>query len=571
MKSTARPYQADGIADIKQNLRAGKKRPLYVLPTGGGKTFCYAMIAEGAAAKGNRVLILEHRKELIRQASVSVGRLGVKHQIIAPPSKIADIRRVHVDKIGWPMVSADSHVAVASVQTLARRMDWLAEYDPDIIVIDEAHHSVAGTWARIIEACPRSILIGVTATPCRTDGQGLGDVFDCMVLGPSMADLIADGYLVPFRVFVPPRKVDASAVRHEGGDLSTKAQSEILNTKQVTGDAVQHYRELAPGRPAIVFCCDIKHAEDVAQAFRDDGWRFEVVTGDMDDNLRDERIGGLETGLLQGIVTVDIAGEGTDIPCAEVGIMLRLTESEGLFLQQAGRLTRTVYAPGFDLSTRSGRLAAITSSPKQYGLLIDHVGNVGVNTAKGFISNHGFPDWDREWSLAGRKKSGRKKEQEVTERILQCPICQFVSGPRQICYGPKPDGGYCQHVFQARSRQLDQVAGTLEEMSSDSAGMNIKKIQTGKARDAAELRALGVSTQRAAHIMAARAEKERLQTELRNLLSQWVAETGQTMLAGWGIAAHQVRDMKPKQLKEMIERVGESIFMGGEEQKNGTG
>jgi len=569
VKHAARDYQAVGIAQIKQKLRERLRKPLYVLPTGGGKTFCYAMIAEGAAAKGNRVLILEHRKELIRQASVAVGRLGVRHQIIAPPSKIADIRRVHVDKIGWPMVSADSHVAVASVQTLARRMDWLAEYDPDIIVIDEAHHAVAGTWARIIEACPRSVLVGVTATPCRTDGQGLGDAFDCMVLGPSMADLIGEGYLVPFRVFVPPRKVDASTVRHEGGDLSTKAQSEILNTKQVTGDAVQHYRELAPGRPTIVFCCDIKHAEDVAQAFRDDGWLFEVVTGDMDDNLRDARIGGLETGALQGIVTVDIAGEGTDIPCAEVGIMLRLTESEGLFLQQAGRLTRTVYAPGFDLSTRDGRLGAIAASPKQFGLLIDHVGNVGVNTARGFIANHGFPDWDREWSLEGRKKTGKKK-QEITERILQCPICQFVDVPRQICHGPKPGGGYCQHVFQVRSRQLDQVDGTLEEMSSDAGGMQVKKIQTGLARDIASLRDMGVGAQRAAHIIAARQEKERLQNELRDLLARWVADSGKTVQEGWGISVYQVRDMKPKALKEMIERVGEALFMC-EGQSNGTG
>jgi DNA repair protein RadD len=560
---TLRPYQQIGLEEIRGCLGQSAKAPLFVLPTGGGKTVTYAAMALGASRKGNNILILEHRKELVKQASCAIARLGLRHRIVAPPDKIAMVRREHVKLTGWPMVDDSSNVAVASVQTLARRMDWLKQFNPRIIIIDEAHHAVAGTWAKIIKACPHAVLVGVTATPCRTDGQGLGDVFDRLILGPSMGELIDDGYLVPYRIIVPPRLVDLSKVRHKGGDLDSDAQAALLDKPHITGDAVKHYGEIAPGEPAIVFCTNVKHAEHVAEAFRASGWRFEVVIGDMDEDLRDKRINGLADGSLQGIVTVDIAGEGTDIPVATVGIMLRLTDSYGLFKQQAGRISRPIYASGFDLACREGRLDAIAASSKPFGILIDHVGNVGVMTQKGFIEKHGSPVDEPIWSLKGRIKQKRAaNDNEPKVSITQCPICFGVAAPRTVCGLPKPGGGTCDHVFASGTSMPEQRDGQLIELTPEVVAQQAARKAQGSARTLAQLKAMGMSDQRAAHILAAREEKDRLRGELTGLIKQAIA-------AGIVHGIKDVYDLKPAALRDQIERLrselGHVEFMGAAE------
>lgn len=554
IKLALRGYQDKGLNDIRDELRGGKKAVLFVLPTGGGKTVTYAAMSQGAALRGNRILILEHRKELIRQASLAVGGLGVNHRVIAPADKVAKIRAAHVQKLGWPKIDNHSHVAVASVQTLARRMDWLKTFDPTIIVIDEAHHAVAGTWARIIEACPKATLIGVTATPVRTDGQGLGKssggCFDAMVIGPTMRELIEMGYLVPPRVFAPPG-YNRDAAAHKGGDIDPASVAEGSDRKKIIGDAVEHYRQLADGKAAIVFCCSVKDAETTAQKFRDAGYRFEVVHGDMEDEDRDTRIAGLGDGRIQGIVTVDVVSEGTDIPAAEVAILLRPTESESLYLQQVGRVLRTVFAPGYDLNDEDERHEAIAASGKTYGLILDHVGNVAY---------HGMPAADRSWTLEGRKKG--KKGALILEKgtsVMQCPKCHYTEAPRAVCGGPRRDGTRCEHVFEVQSRSLEQQAGTLTEVQD--ADLPPPRINTGAARSKEALMALGHSSKQADHVLASRAAKEALQTELRDLLIKWSQRTGRGVLDGWGFPMADVRVMKPKQLKETIERVGEALFM----------
>lgn len=560
MRLRLRPYQDDGLNDIRGSLGKGNKAPLYVLPTGGGKTVCYSAIGEGAAARGNRVLILEHRKELIRQASVALGRLGVRHQIVAPPDKIADIRRVHVAKLGQPFIDRDAIIAVASVQTLARRMDWLQEFNPALLVIDEAHHAVAGTWARIIAALPRAKLLGVTATPCRTDGQGLGDVFDDLLEGPSIAELIADGYLVSPKLYAPPLPRDAQEelkkARRKGGDIDAGEQSAILDKPTITGCAVEHYTKVAAGKPAIVFCASIRHATHVCDAFCAAGYRFKVITGDMEDDERDAGINGLAEGTVQGIVTVDIAGEGVDIPVAEVGIMLRATESESLYIQQGGRVLRPVYADGYDLDTPEGRLAAIAASPKPFAIILDHVGNSGRTEGGRFIVKHGLLTADRAWSLKGRKKrKGASRDDEPLLKIIQCPSCYTAHEPRPTCPS-------CGHVYQAQAHQPRQVAGELVEIKPSEAELarQAERLAQGKARSVEQLVATGMSLHRAQHIVAARAEKDALQNELRDLLIKWARNTGRGISQTWGFALADVREMKPKALRENIEKVSQALF-----------
>lgn len=522
MKVRLRPYQEKAVGELRVAYKERKRRaPLLVMPTGAGKTVTYASIAEGAGAKGSRIIILEHRKELIRQASMALGNMEVKHQLVAPNDKIADIRRCHIERLGWPMVDRKSHVSVASVQTLGRRLDWLIEYDPQLIIIDEAHHAVAGTWARIIEACPNAKLLGVTATPCRTDGQGLGDVFDEMILGPTMRELIEWGNLCKPRVFAPPMRADISDVHISGGDYNAKELALALDKPSVTGDAVAHYKKLASGRPAIAFCASVRHAEHVAAEFRAAGYKFEIVTGDMDDDLRDERINHLADGRLHGIVTVDVVSEGTDIPVAEVAILLRPTQSESLYLQQVGRVLRP-------------------AEGKEYGLVLDHVGNV---------LRHGMPDADREWSLEGRKRGrGKGEQQEVTIRVLQCPKCYLAHEPAECCPG-------CGHVYEVQSRSIQQRAGELQEITD----APMPKVKTGNLQDKAAMLAAGMSSAQADHLLAARAEKERLQSNLRNLIVRWSQLTGIGVREGWGFQMYDIRYMKPKALKQHTERLEAAI------------
>lgn len=562
MKLKLRPYQERGRADLRGCYRAKKRAPLYVLPTGGGKTVTYAAVAEGAAALGKRVLILEHRKELIRQASLAVGGVGVAHQVIAPKEKVAAIRRAHVDRLGWPMIDPNAHVAVASVQTLAVRMDWLAEFNPDLIVVDEAHHAVAGTWARIIAACPRAKLLGVTATPCRTNGQGLGDVFDEMVLGPTMRELIADGYLLPPRVVAPPTLVDLSSVHTAAGDHKTDELAAAMDKPTITGDAVEHYGRLAPGRPAIVFCANLAHAEHVAEEFRRAGWRFEVIHGGLEDNERDGLIFGLADGTYHGLVSVNVVSEGTDIPVAEVAILLRPTQSESLFLQQVGRVLRVVFADGFDLDTLDGRLAAIAASGKHYGLIIDHVGNCGRWVDGAFVRNHGLPHDDRDWSLQGRKRRKRAaNDDEPVAPIQQCPECYAVHDPAPACPA-------CGFTYKARPTPLpEKVDGELREVTEDAAAATREARRAqASARTVEALVATGMSEGRAAHIVAARAEKERMQEQAKDLLRRWFEAAGRPQPAAravheaFGFYSTDVKRMKPKQLREAVERVTEALL-----------
>ena len=540
-----RPYQSQGLDDIKAALK-GEHRPthrprvghsgrarrvLYVLPTGGGKTFTYAQIAHGAASKGKRILILEHRKELIKQAGVAMARIGVRHRVIAPVDKIAYCRAAQLKEVGYSMIDRAAQVAVASIQTLARRMDWLDEFRPDIVIVDEAHHCVAGTWLNVTERTEYAVQIGVTATPIRTNGQGLRVVYENLVLGPSMADLIADGYLVPPKRWAPPLAANLDDVGVRGGDLDADQMAEILDKPTITGSAVDHYAQHCPGVPAIVFCCNRKHAAHVAEAFRERGFRFYLIDGTMADAERDRLLEGLGTGAVQGLCSVDLISEGTDIPCATAAFMLRRTLSEGLYLQMVGRVLRPVFAPGFDLDTLDGRLMAIEASGKTHGLLFDHVGNMG---------RHGKPHAHREWTLEGRPPRKRKAaEEEPVEESSQCPQCYHVHDPAPMC----PE---CGHVYTPKGRSGPAVVdGELQEI--------VESPEDAERRERAEaIIREAKARSRDRIIQEARAEKDRLRRELIELVR----------VHGRGPTRSEVLAMKPKELRQRIEEFGEEVFMG---------
>jgi len=418
-----RPYQDRAIDDLRHAYRAGSCAPLLCLPTGGGKTVIFTAIAQATAAKGLNVLILVHRRELLRQASAKLRDVGLQHGTIAA---------------GLPFTS--DQVQVASVQTLVRRLSRI-DWQPSLIIIDEAHHAVAGSWERVLSHWPNAYRLGVSATPCRLDGRGLGNAFDTLVLGPSVADLTRFKYLAEARIYAPPVIADLGTLHTRAGDYATDEAADAMDRPTVTGDAVDHYQKHAAGQPAIAFCCNTKHAASVAAQFQAAGINAATLLGTNKPEERDQLVANLASGRLQVLVAVDVVSEGFDCPGASVAILLRPTKSESLYLQQVGRVLR----------------------PKPDGskaLILDHVGNV---------MRHGFPDDARTWSLADGLR--RAKATSAAPTVRTCPSCYAAFKPQPTCpvcgadCAPKAKRGMAQvdgELQEIRRYQIQTVTGRVQ-------------------------------------------------------------------------------------------------------------
>lgn len=416
-----RPYQIELVDEIEMSFTFLYEAPLVVLPTGGGKTVVFCQIVANRVDAGQRVWIVAHRQELIAQASGVLKDFGIRHGIIKAGVTPNPGRRVQV----------------ASVQTLTRRVRGMEP--PDLIIIDECHHSTAPSYRRIFNTFPRADLFGVTATPCRLNGAGLNAVFDTMILGPTNTVLTEAGFLSPARYYAPPKKADFSKVRISKGDYERHELEVVMDEDSITGDAVEHYKRLCDGVPMLVFCVSVAHAHHVAEQYRAAGYRAAAVDGAMSDEDRKDRIGGLGTGNYQIITSCDLIGEGLDVPIVTAAQLLRPTQSPALHLQQIGRVLRPCEG-------------------KESAIVLDHVGN----TAK-----HGFASTDFQWSLEGLKKKGTS---EATIATRTCPECYSVHKVMKSCpycgfeYPVKPRTMTSKKVIDG---QLVEVEQTKEERQAE--------------------------------------------------------------------------------------------------------
>lgn len=451
-------FQSRDIERLSQAYRRAG-RVVYVLPTGGGKTFVFSEITRRVVARSGRVLILVHRQELLQQASASLQRLGVPHGLIQ----------------AWQRTDLQQLVQVASVQTLVRRLD---KFDPDafrLLIIDEAHHAVAGTWAKVLRYFSGAKLLGVTATPIRGDGRGLGEVFEEMVLGPSAAELTELGHLARARVFAPPIGFSAKGLmRTRMGDYDAQEAGERLMVTTVMGSAVGHYQQHLRGATAVAFCCSIRHAQATAEAFRAAGVRAASIDGNTPN--RGELLRDLGTGALQVLTSCELIGEGVDVPSVGGCILLRPTQSEGLHLQMIGRCLRP-------------------SEGKDAAVVLDHVGNV---------SRLGHHLEEREWTLNGVRK--RAQEGGSGMALRECPAC-YAAMP-----GGVPICEECGHVFVLRTATVQTVEGQLQEVLMQ---RRERKREQGRAQSFEDLVAVGRSRGMknpygwARHVMLARGKAAR--------------------------------------------------------------
>lgn len=445
---TRRGYQDKGVRDIFQSWMRLFLHVLYVLPTGAGKTIVAVRVIERLLRSGKRILILVHRREILRQTLDRLERAGLNASDVG----IVWLKGVIVrSERGTAFRSnPDAPIQLASVDTLVRRK---APPPPaDVVVIDEAHHAPSPKFSKVLSWYTNLPWLGLTATPTRLDGKPLKPFFDHMVQGPDYAKLIKLGYLEPPECWSWEHGVDLRRVRRrkDTGDYDPKTVSKRMRRKVLLANPVKMYKKHGRSRAAACFTCDVPHAMRQAQEFNAAGVRAEVLTGKTPDRVRREMIGPggrLERGATKVVVTCGVLSEGWDMPAAKVLILCRPTASLVVHLQQCGRGARPYKAKRGPWKDNWVPLT-----------ILDHAKNL---TTKGL----GLPHDPRTWSLDGglvESEGARTTPQRV------CESCGFMQpSGKTVC-------NKCGHAFEAK-RSPEEVAGDLRTINADDYRLNYER------------------------------------------------------------------------------------------------
>lgn len=404
-----RDYQQDLIDGCLNALRSGCRKPLLVLPTGGGKTACASDLVNRSYQKGRSSIFICHREEILRQTYNTYLKNGIKPAVIK----------------GGVTPDYANPIQIASINTLVRRLALYPK--PDVVFWDEAHHINSSTWLRVSQYYDNAVHVGLTATPCRLDGKPLNLAFDTMINVISVKQLIERGYLSPY-LYYAPSNIDTSELSiASNGDYSKDSLANASFSANIIGDNIQQYIKLANGKRNVVFAINRKHALDIVNRYQNAGISAELLDGTLNTHKRKNIVERFSNGDIKVIVTVDVVSEGFDLPAIEVVSMLRPTASTSLYLQQVGRGLRPCREIG-----------------KTHAIILDHVNN---------YQRHGMPDDEREWTLDGglTKRKGSKRSEVAIKR---CPVCFFAHEPALVC----PN---CGHKYVADGIKIKEVAGEL--------------------------------------------------------------------------------------------------------------
>lgn len=369
-----RPYQKKFIDDVRYQFTHKKKHVCGVAPCGAGKTIMTGWMIREAATKGKRSIFFVHRKELIDQTAKAFIDLGIKFGIIAA---------------GYPF-NPNIPVQIASVQTLVRRLDKIPA--PDFLICDECHHIIADSYKKIVKAFPNAFLLGVTATPQRMGGKGLGDMFDVIVESLSVDELINLGNLTDFKYVANDDEIDLSAVRVIGGDYVSSDLQFVMSTKKIIGGIVDNYLKFARGKQAICYCVNVFHSHTIAQAFNNAGISAAHIDGETEKHLRARLVNKFREGKIKVLCNAELFGEGFDVPNCQTVILARPTKSLTLYIQQSMRAMRPD-----------------PNDSNKIAIIIDHVKNYKRN---------GFPNDEHNWSLEDKPKPK-----------IKCPHCGKLIDP----------------------------------------------------------------------------------------------------------------------------------------------
>lgn len=407
MIPTLRPYQEKLVEDTYQQWDAGKQFVAMVSATGSGKSMTLTAIVAKERDRGQYVLVLAHRQELITQLSDTMGRMEIRHQVIAANKVVRFAAKQSMENHGVNYVDPNARVMVASVQSMREaKIADLAKLGNKLTVVqDEFHHATkkSKTWGGVLtpllNAGARGL--GPTATPCRADGQGLSretdGYADVIVEGPSMRWLIDNGYLSQYKIYCPPTDLHLENVETSKttGDYKEKELKAEIGRSHIVGDIVSHYLKICPGKRGITFTVGVDTAEEVAEEYRKRGVPAVALSGRNADEERVQAIRDLKSGKILQIVNDSLIGEGVDIPAVEVVSFARPTQSYALYAQMFGRALRPFEG-------------------KSHAIIIDAVSNV---------MRHGLPDAPREWSLDRRERRTGKSEPST---VRVCTACAAV-------------------------------------------------------------------------------------------------------------------------------------------------
>lgn len=367
-----RPFQLDMVDRIRQECVAGKRIIVAQATTGAGKTTVGCHVIKKCVEKGKRSLVIAHRRKLVDQFSERLEEFQVNHGIIMAGQK------------GY----GEASVQVASRDTLSSRVfrhEWTGLPPADLIIVDEFHRAAAedSDYRRILAQYPKSIILGLTATPVGPDGNGMGPWAQGIVCAAPTTQLIRDGFLVPVKCFAPDRKLHRGKVK-----------------LGIAGDLVESWKEFAENQPSVLFCSRISHSTDAVASFNEAGIRAAHVDAETTDEDRERIFEKLGTGEIKVVSNVGIIKEGVDIPCLGCCQIYMDMSGRVAFLQALGRIMRPY--PG-----------------KLYGILIDHAGAV---------FRHGFPDEDTEWTLEGNADADfkQKKDKGLAKDVNYCKGCEML-------------------------------------------------------------------------------------------------------------------------------------------------
>jgi len=445
MSITLYPQQNRLRDGIYNSWNSGNRNALAVLPTGGGKTVLLAHIMRNW--NGAKCAIA-HRQELVGQISLALAREEITHRIIAAKSTVKEIRRQHRVEIGHSQFyNPNAPTMVAGVDTLIRKNDLFEQFKQVTLWIqDEAHHVLAkNKWGKAADLFPNAFGLGVTATPIRADGAGLGrhadGLFDDMVVGEDMRWHIDNNYLTEYTIFVPASsqiEINENEVGYGvNGDFNqTRLRNAYAEQRsQIVGDVVGEYIRRTPDKLGVTFTTDVETAKALAQEYRAKGVSAEALSAKTSDSIRNNMIARFRRGEIKQLVNVDLFGEGFDLPALEVVSMARHTASFAVYAQQFGRALRKMEG-------------------KDRAIIIDHVNNVA--------RHNGPPDIPRLWSLDRREKRGKRDEPDDVIPYTSCAECsQPYPQTEKIC-------PWCGHYSPPAARSgPEYVAGDLTELSAE--------------------------------------------------------------------------------------------------------
>jgi DNA repair protein RadD len=412
---TLHQFQRDAVAEIERHIAAGTLKLLLVAPTGSGKTVIASELIRRWVAQYRRVLFLAHRREIIDQTSGKLITNDVRHGTI-----MAGVSPRPMEP-----------VQVASIDTLhVRGVRSNAMHLPraDLVIFDEAHRARGRTREHLLSLYPNAVLLGMTATPCRGDGRGLGNLFDVMVEAPQIAELIVGGFLVKSRVYAPVDP-DLKGVKTQQGDYVISQLAGRMNTERLVGDIVEHWARHSEQRRTIAFGVDVAHSVAIRNQFLGAGVPAEHLDGETPIPERAAILARLASGETKVVSNCMVLTEGWDCPPVGCCILARPTKQMGLFRQMVGRVLR----PADD---------------KRDAIVLDH---------SGAVFRHGLPEDHVDWTLdVDRRAATPAHEKRKTGKepaLFECPSCQAIM--------VKPPCYHCGWMPQPKAREIEFEDGQL--------------------------------------------------------------------------------------------------------------